>query len=264
MTSFAFTKMHGLGNDFVVIHLNGNADIITPGLIRRIADRHTGIGCDQVLVIKSTSEKNIFDYVIYNGDGSQAAHCGNGARAVARFVKDQGLSDAADLTFNMPTRTIHTHYVDNDHISVDMGNVTIEAPFDLMFNHRILSVTPVMLANPHAIIEGQLDKSELMAVGELLNHHPRFPEGVNVSVIQIENTQSLQLAVYERGAGLTQACGSAACAAVAFALNKKRVSSPCIVHMPGGQCEVACSNNNTIILTGPAVRVFEGVWHDKA
>lgn len=263
MTSFAFTKMHGLGNDFVVINVAQQSVNITPGLIRRIAHRHTGVGCDQVLVISRTLEKNTFDYAIYNSDGSQAAHCGNGARAVARFVKDQGLTDAPDLAFHMGDRTIHTHYVDNDHISVDMGSVSIEAPFDLLFNHQTLSVTPVMLANPHAIMLGKLDEAELLAVGELLNHHPRFPQGVNVSVIHIDNPQSLQLNVYERGAGITLACGSAACAAVALALKLKRVTSPCTVHMPGGDCEVAWSKNDTLILTGPAVRVFEGVWHDN-
>lgn len=264
MTSFAFTKMHGLGNDFVVINQAQQSVNITPGLVRRIANRQTGIGCDQVLVINTTDKKNAFDYVIYNGDGSQAAHCGNGARAVARFVKDHGLSDAADNTFTMLSRSIHTHYVDNDHISVDMGGVNIDSPFDLMFNHQTLSVTPVMLANPHAIIMGLLDKTELMAIGELLNHHPRFPDGVNVSIMRIENPQSLHIAVYERGVGITLACGSAACAAAALAFKLKRVTSPCTVHMPGGDCEVAWSSNDTLILTGPAVRVFEGVWHDNA
>ena len=264
MTSFAFTKMHGLGNDFVVINANKVNTPITPAMVRRMSDRHTGIGCDQVLILGNGAAADTFKYTIYNSDGSSAEHCGNGARCIARYVKENGLSTAKAVTFQMASRAIHTHYHDDDQISVDMGAVSFDPEFEVIFKHETFTIMPVMLSNPHAITIAPLDGDQLIAMGEILNHHPRFPAGVNFSAIRIIDKHHIQLDVYERGAGITQACGSAACAAAALGIKRGLLASPCTVTMPGGDCEIICTHENgPVILKGPAVRVFDGVWHDQ-
>jgi diaminopimelate epimerase len=251
--------MHGLGNDFVVIDAVKQNIELSEKIIREIADRKQGVGCDQVLVVGS-SDKADFSYTIYNADGSQALHCGNGARCVARFIHEQGLSSKNELSLAMPTQTITANIEDYEHITIAMGVPQFQDSFELP---QAIKVYPVSLGNPHAILIQEPGQSlSLEELGKILNHDKHFPDGVNVTIIKNITDKSIDIAVFERGVGPTQACGSAACASAALSLHNLLASSPVEVIMPGGSCFVAWpQQNQAIYLTGPATQVYQGEWH---
>lgn len=259
MTEFKFCKMHGLGNDFVVIDNVNQSVKLDKKTIQALADRRTGVGCDQVLLV-GPSEQADFSYTIFNADGSTALHCGNGARCVARFIHEQGLSDKTALTLAMPSQTITAEIKDYDHITIAMGIPEFSPSFEL---DPEITVHPITLGNPHAIIIKSPEQDlNLEAVGKLLNSHQNFPDGVNVTVIQTIEKNAIRINVYERGVGPTQACGSAATASAALVQHNKLAQSPVQVIMPGGQCEVTWPDPaKSIYLTGPATQVYTGTWH---
>ncbi len=262
MTSFKFCKMHGLGNDFVVIdNINQTVDL-NKDIIQKLADRRTGVGCDQVLVVGRHEEAD-FSYTIYNADGSQALHCGNGARCVARFIHEQGLSDKEALSLAMPKQTITTQIKDYEHITIAMGTPEFLPTFDIKHHSQDLTVYPVSLSNPHAIlIQEATQNLNLDELGKMLNLHQNFSDGVNVTVIKKIAENAITIAVYERGVGPTQACGSAACASAALSFKNELTASPVKVIMPGGDCQVAWPDQEkSVYLTGPAVNVYQGTWY---
>lgn len=275
-TKFKFSKMQGLGNDFVVINVTRQKILTSTALIQKIANRHYGIGCDQVLIIGHTTTPGAdFSYTIFNSDGSQAGQCGNGARCVARFVHEHGLSDKKHLVFALQSHNIHVEINDYQHIAVNMGipqfspsaipmHLTPQAPtYTVVLDGTTLTFSAVSMGNPHCVISvnAPLETFPLAQWGEALNHHPLFPDGVNVSVMHVDSRKQLSLRVFERGAGETLACGSAACAAMVCAYQLGLVDSSVIVRLPGGELSVAWEgDHHPVWMTGPAEQVFEGEW----
>lgn len=262
MTSFKFTKMHGLGNDFVVTENVTQSVHLNPEVIQALANRRTGVGCDQVLLISPSETEKDFDYKIFNADGSEALHCGNGARCVAKFIFDEGLSDKPNLTLQLPTQAITTERVSPHVFKVGMGHPEFAKRFDFTFDDSTFSIQPLSIGNPHAVIIADKPLKNFEALGKALNEHHHFPDGVNVSWVHIDEPSAISLQVFERGVGLTQACGSAACAAAATALRQGQCENEITVRMPGGDCTVAWPGEDIIYLSGPAESVYSGVWHD--
>ncbi|MGD8940422.1 MAG: diaminopimelate epimerase [Gammaproteobacteria bacterium] len=268
-----FTKMHGLGNDFVVIDAIGQAVALTRDQIRFIADRHLGVGCDQLLLVESPDRPDVeFRYRIFNADGGEVEQCGNGARCFARFVHDKRLTDKNPITVSTNTGVIELTEQEDGQVTVNMG-VPRFAPRDIPFiaDHqaeRYVVVLPsqdveigaVSMGNPHAVLlVDDVQHAPIQTWGPLLENHERFPRRANVGFMQIVDTLNIKLRVFERGVGETQACGTGACAAVAvgrtWGLLQERVN----VNLPGGQLMVQwAGEGEPVWMTGPAESVFEG------
>lgn len=257
MKPFKFTKMHGLGNDFVVIDTVSQDLSLNPELIQSIADRRLGIGCDQVLVLGKGRDEADFSYSIYNADGSQAQHCGNGARCIAKYIHEQGLSDKTQLTLALSTHNITAEQISEHVIKIAMGQPEFGKPFTLAQD----TVYPVNIGNPHAVIIAKHPPTNLQTLGEQFNRNPRFPEGVNVSWAIIKNPHHIALTVYERGVGFTLACGTAATATAAVALQQGWCEGEVVVSMAGGDCTVEWPQKTDLYLSGPAKTVFSGIWN---
>lgn len=272
--NFSFSKMQALGNDFVVIECVTQSISITKKFVQALSDRHYGVGCDQVLFI--TPSKNSaadFGYRIFNADGGEVFQCGNGARCVGLFIREKKLSDKKIITLETARGLIHIACLENNRVQVDIAKpnfdprslpfVTVEkkAPFHLHVLHRDIICNVVSVGNPHCVIENHAySDSEIIAMGEALNASAFFPEGINVGFVQYNSMDSIQLRVYERGVGMTQACGSGACAAVAVGKQCNRLSSHVFVHQPGGVLEVIWESPHDMIqLCGEARFVFEGI-----
>jgi diaminopimelate epimerase len=268
-----FTKMQGLGNDFVVI------DLITQGLklesqeIKRIADRHFGIGCDQVILIEPPIYKDSeFFYRIFNANGQEVEQCGNGARAAAKFFYESGFVTQPHFKADCLAGSIEFQMEENEAITVNLGfpefepekiPFTVEARKELYpftIDHTTLDMFVLSIGNPHAIIVlSSLEQLPLQTWGEALSKDPRFPKETNVEFIKIIDPQNIQLRVFERGVGETLSCGSGAAAAVIAAKELKLVDSRVSVHMHAGKLEVFWENpKSPVFLTGPAVSVFLG------
>lgn len=257
MSSFQFTKMHGLGNDFVVIENITQPLELDKNTIRAIADRRLGIGCDQILVLSKASGEADFNYTIYNADGSQAEHCGNGARCINKFIHDNNLSDKPRIKLQLPHHIITVEQLSEAVSRVDMGKPEFGKPFTLGQD----TVYPVNIGNPHAVILSNHPTSNLQTLGEQFNRNPRFPEGVNVSWAIIRDPHHIDLEVYERGVGFTLACGTAATATVAVAIDQGKCEGEVTVSMPGGECTVEWPHKSELYLSGVAATVYSGVWH---
>lgn len=277
--AIAFTKMHGLGNDFVVIDAIRQNISLTPEQVRFIADRHSGIGCDQLLLIESSSSENIdFHYRIYNSDGGEVGQCGNGARCLAQFVRDKGLSDKDRLTIKTSSATLQLVVEPDGQITVDMGAPRLN-PSDIPFlpgkgnagqqadrytlelaNQEAIEIGAVSMGNPHAVIQvDQVDIVPVEKLGRVIEQHELFPDRVNVGFMQILDPSHIRLRVYERGAGETLACGSGACAAVVVGNVQQVLDHNVKVDLPGGRLVVSWGGNNEhVLMTGPATIVFEG------
>lgn len=276
-TRIQFTKMHGIGNDFVILDNITQAIKITPLLIRRIADRHIGIGCDQVLIVDPPQEPLMdFTYRIFNADGIEVFQCGNGARCFGRYVYDRGLTDKTELKLNTQSGHLTVNIADPTDIQVNMGK-PIYAPDEIPL--QIKSITPLSqegryrikllgqekemtvlsLGNPHAIIfVPSLTEPPVQAAGKALQKHPAFPRGVNLTFMQVLARNHVRCRVYERGVGETLACGSAACAAVVAGILQEELNSEVKVDMEGGSLTVRINADNEVILSGPAISVFRG------
>ena len=268
-----FTKMHGLGNDFVVIDGVRQQVQLSADDVRRLADRHFGVGCDQVLLLEPPRRPAAdFTYRIFNADGGEVEHCGNGARCAARFVLAQGLSDRTTLTFDTLGGLVRPRLLDDGRVEVDMGvptfepaRIPFEAPaealdYPLEVDGEIVTVAALAIGNPHAVLRvPDVDRAPVATLGPCIERHARFPRRVNVGFLQVIDRHQGRLRVYERGAGETLACGSGACAAFVAAVRWGLLDSPARLHLPGGTLDLAWAGpGQPVYLTGPAVTVFEG------
>lgn len=268
-----FTKMHGLGNDFMVVDLITQRARLRPEQVRALADRRLGVGFDQLLTVEPPQNPDMdFRYRIYNADGSEAESCGNGARCFARFVRDQRLTHRRDIHVETAGGPLTLHVENNDRIRVDMGRprfAPAALPFDaaedrpvhaLEVDGQTLQIGAVSMGNPHAVLRvDDVDSAPVATLGPAIGQHPRFPKGVNAGFMQVVSTQHIRLRVFERGSGETLACGTGACAAVASGIRQGVLKSPVRVRLPGGELEIAWpAEDAALIMTGPAERVFDG------
>ena len=279
-----FTKMHGAGNDFIVIDaINQDIDF-TPAQWQRLADRRFGIGADQILVVeKSRLSGCDFRYRIYNNDGGEVEQCGNGARAFVKFVSEKGLSDKRSIRVETMAGIIAPRLESDGSITVDMGAPVLEpklVPFDadglagvaegtdvlwpleldMPSGKASVLVSVVSMGNPHAVqVVDDVDTQDLETSGPLIEHHPRFPRRVNAGYMQIVDRHHAKLRVYERGAGETLACGTGACAAAVAGIRRGLLDSPVRISARGGQLSIDWQGaGQPVLMTGPAVTVFEG------
>jgi diaminopimelate epimerase len=268
-----FTKMHGLGNDFVVIDAIRQRVELDPATIRHLADRHRGIGCDQLLLVEPPQLPDTdFHYRIFNADGSEVEQCGNGARCFARFVLDQGLTDRTEIPVGTAAGAIRLFVEPDGQIRVDMGVPILEPariPFladeealsyELEVYGETLTIGAVSMGNPHAVLLVEdTDTAPVARLGPLIESHPRFPRRVNVGFMQVLAPDHIRLRVYERGAGETQACGTGACAAVVSSRRQGRLAPRVRVSLPGGDLVIEWTGSEQpVSMIGPAQRVFEG------
>ena len=270
-----FTKMHGLGNDFMMVDLVSQRAHIYPDTIRKLADRRTGIGFDQLLTVSPPDDPNAdFRYTIFNADGSEAEQCGNGARCFLRFVRDQGLTTKSFLRLQTISGQISCRLEKDGNITVNMGTPILQPariPFiadsqqilyELEQPHsaEVTTASVVNVGNPHAVISVKdLDNAPIVSLGPIIESHERFPEKVNVGFMQILSRTQIRLRVYERGVGETQACGSGACAAIVAGRLQGLLDEHIEVELPGGKLELRWAGENTpIMMKGPARRIYEG------
>ena len=278
MTTLNFTKMHGLGNDFIVINALNQPIDWTADNIKTWSDRHTGIGFDQLLVIEtSENERCDFKYRIFNADGSEVEQCGNGARCFARFVADKGLSNKQEIRVETARGVIVPRLLDSGLVVVNMGKPRLmpsEIPFvpaageaDDALTHIVLvglesvPLSCVNMGNPHAVLlVDDVDTAPVARWGEAIESNEQFPERVNVGFMQVLDEGHIRLRVYERGAGETQACGTGACAAVVAGvrLGLLQAASSIRVSLPGGDLHIEWQPGDDVMMTGPVQTVFEG------
>lgn len=268
-----FTKMHGLGNDFVVIDATARPVKLEPGQLRLLADRHFGVGCDQVLLVEAPRCPGTdFRYRIFNADGGEVEQCGNGARCFVRYVRERGLTDKDEIVVETAGGIIRPRIEADGRVTVDMGPPRF-APGDIPFiageeaiqyeldvAGRRVAIGAVSMGNPHAVLQvNDVDAAPVAEVGAALECHPRFPSRVNVGFMQIVDPTRIRLRVFERGAGETLACGTGACAAVAVGRRRGLLDEEVAVDLPGGRLTVRWSgDDNPVWMTGPAERVYEG------
>jgi diaminopimelate epimerase len=268
-----FTKMHGAGNDFVVFDGVTRPVPLTPEKIRRLADRHFGIGCDQVLLVeRPTASGADFRYRIFNADGGEVEQCGNGARCFVRFVRDRRLTAKDEIAVETLSGMIYPRLEPDGNITVNMGvprldpaavpfeASTRENVYDLEVNGRKVNVTVLSMGNPHAVqVVPEVDSAPVNTQGPLIERHPRFPQRVNAGYMQIVDRGHIRLRVYERGAGETLACGTGACAAVVAGRQRGLLDDKVDVKLLGGTLRVSwAGEGQPVWMTGPAVTVFEG------
>jgi diaminopimelate epimerase len=279
-----FTKMHGAGNDFVVIDaINQHIDF-TPAQWQHLGDRRFGVGADQILLVETSTVPGCdFRYRIFNSDGGEVEQCGNGSRAFAKFVAEKGLTDQRRISVETKAGIIAPRLEDNGSITVDMGAPVLEAarvPFDaeglqgrqqgddtlwpllleLGGSREDVLISVVSMGNPHAVqVVEDVDAAPLELTGPLIEHHVRFPNRVNAGFMQIVDRHHIKLRVFERGVGETLACGTGACAAAVAGIRRGLLDSPVRVDARGGQLAIAWDGpGQPVWLTGPAVTVFEG------
>jgi diaminopimelate epimerase len=268
-----FTKMHGLGNDFVVVDAVSQDIALTPEQARLLADRHFGVGCDQILVVeKATRPDADFRYRIFNADGGEVEQCGNGARCFVRFVREKGLTDKREIRVETKCGLITPRLEDNGEVTVDMGLPRFEpshVPFvtesdalvqPLQAGARSVDITALSMGNPHAVqLVDDVRLAPVAELGPLIENHPRFPQRVNAGFMQVVDRHAIRLRVFERGAGETLACGTGACAAAAAGIARGLLDSPVRVTTHGGDLAIAWAGpGQPVLMTGPAVTVFDG------
>ena len=273
-----FTKMHGLGNDFVVIDAVRQSISLSADQIRHLADRRFGIGCDQLLLVEPAQQAGVdFRYRIFNADGSEVQQCGNGARCFARFVREQGLSDKDSIVVETASGVITLYHESGDRVRVNMGvpnfaprslpflAETEQSEYPLEVAGETLSVGAVSMGNPHLVL--RVENTDLAPVGELgpqLESHPMFPQRVNVGFMQVLDSDRIRLRVYERGAAETLACGTGACAAVAVGRRWGLLGELVTVSLPGGDLQIRwAGEGEPLWMSGPAVTVFEGTIENE-
>ena len=269
-----FTKMHGLGNDFVVFDAISQEVVLSAGQIRFIADRHFGIGCDQVLLVEPPRlPATEFHYRIFNADGGEVEQCGNGARCFARFVRDQGLTDSDTIDVGTARGRIRLSFEADGNVRVDMGVprfAPAEIPFDAPAESDSYSIDVagnaveigvVSMGNPHAVLlVDDVTSAPVDRLGPAIEHHPRFPGRVNVGFMSIGGRDRIHLRVFERGSGETLACGTGACAAVVVGRRRGLLDEHVRVRLPGGELMVSWAGNDSPVwMSGPATRVFDGI-----
>jgi len=268
-----FSKMHGLGNDFVVFDGISQEVRLSPEQIRHIAHRRFGIGCDQVLLVESTAMPEAdFRYRIFNADGTEVEQCGNGARCFARFVIEEGLTDKRSIPVETSAGLITLEALDDGQVTVDMGVPRLEpdeipfqadhraVEYDLDVRGQTFQVAAVSMGNPHAVLRvPDVQAAPVKELGATIERHPRFPNRVNVGFMKVVDSGHIQLRVFERGAGETMACGTGACAAVVAGRMQGLLDDTVEVSLPGGQLVIKWPERESpVMMTGPATQVFKG------
>ena len=277
-----FTKMQGAGNDFVVLDGVSRPVEMTPQRARQIADRHFGVGCDQILLVEKSRRADAdFRYRIWNADGGEVEQCGNGARCFVRFVHDKGLTKKTEIRVETLSGVIAPHLEPDGRVSVDMGAPLLQlelVPFEAHGLHPVqggrrwplrvagrgIEVAVLSMGNPHAVqTVADVDAAPVKEEGPLIEHHPRFPKRTNAGYMQVVDRSSVRLRVWERGAGETLACGTGACAAVVTGIREGLLDDTVRVATRGGQLTIRWAGgendpNRSVWMTGPAVTVFEG------
>ncbi len=268
-----FTKMHGLGNDFVVIDTINQAINLNSEQFAFIADRKLGIGCDQILLVERSDTPNaLFRYRIFNADGGEVEQCGNGARCFALFVRQQGLTDANEIPVITNSGLITLHIIGDDQVRVDMGvpqllpdNIPFhadkqQAVYTLEYEQQAIQLSAISMGNPHAVIVvNDIATAPVATLGAAIESHPSFPQRVNVGFMQIINRKHIQLRVFERGVGETRACGTGACAAAVAGQLRNLLDQHVTVTLPGGILSIEWQGKNSpVMMTGPAQTVFTG------
>ena len=269
-----FTKMHGIGNDFIVINALDTPQPFDAARIRQLAHRRFGIGFDQMLVVEPPSNAEAeFDYRIFNADGGEVENCGNGARCFARYVRDKGLTTSREIPVMTSTGLMTLVVGEEDGlVTVAMATPMLQpekVPFvadaeadlyALEVGDETFDVGVASIGNPHVVLQvDATDKAEVERLGPLIETHPRFPERVNVGFMQVIQRNEIRLRVFERGVGETLACGTGACAAVVVGVNQGLLERDVTVHLRGGDLNVQWPDNNTsVLMTGPCETVFEG------
>ncbi|MDS4015064.1 MAG: diaminopimelate epimerase [Candidatus Accumulibacter sp.] len=269
-----FVKMHGLGNDFVVIDGVRQSICLSGEQLRFLANRNFGVGCDQILLVERATRPDVdFRYRIFNADTREVEQCGNGARCFVRFVHEQGLTDKREIRVETRGGIIVPRLEDDGSVTVDMG-VPVLAPEQIPFpgagaelvqtlplsDCESVSITPVSMGNPHAVqMVSDVDSAPVARQGPQIASHARFPQGVNAGFMQVVDEHRIRLRVFERGAGETLACGTGACAAVVAGIARALLVSPVQVDARGGSLNIAWQGRATPVhLSGPAVTVFKG------
>ncbi|MEY4960303.1 MAG: hypothetical protein RL610_482 [Pseudomonadota bacterium] len=269
---FKFTKMQGLGNDFVVIDAVNQSVCLSPAQRRLLADRHFGVGCDQILLVEGAVGDADFRYRIYNADGGEVEQCGNGARCFVRYVHDRGMTQKNEIRVETSGGLIIPRLEANGEVSVNMGMPKFEPkqiPFiaekramtySIDISGRQVEISAVSLGNPHAVqLVEDVDGAPVITEGALIENHPSFPKRVNAGYMQVVDRTHIRLRVYERGAGETLACGTGACAAVVIGIERGLLQSTVQVNMRGGDLTVRWEGEDQPVwMTGPAVTVFDG------
>lgn len=270
---FHFSKMHGLGNDFMVVDCITQNVFFSQDLIRRLADRHTGVGFDQLLVVEAPYDPETdFHYRIFNADGSEVEQCGNGARCFARFVRLKGLTNKYSISVSTKKGKMILDVEDDGEVTVNMGVPEFEPnkiPFKakqkektyiMRAGDKTLFCGAVSMGNPHVVtVVDDVDTADVGTLGPLLESHERFPERVNAGFMQVVSRDHIRLRVYERGAGETQACGSGACGAVAVGILQGLLDESVKVSLPGGELHISWQGpGKPLFMTGPANHVFDG------
>jgi len=275
-----FTKMHGAGNDFIVVDAINQQVDLSVDQWRRLADRRFGIGADQILVVERPLDADVdFRYRIFNNDGGEVEQCGNGSRAFVRFVVDKGLTQARSIRVQTMSGIITPRLENDGSVTVDMGAprlVPADVPFDetglagmvqgddtlwpLPVGDETVFVSVVSMGNPHAVqVVDDVDAAPVEETGPLIERHVRFPKRVNAGYLQVIDRHHIRLRVFERGAGETLACGTGACAAVVAGIRRGLLDSPVRVSARGGELSIAWAGpDQPVYLSGPAVSVFEG------
>src|SRR3989338_1670411 len=268
-----FTKMHGAGNDFVMLDGVRQDIALTPEQLRLFADRHFGVGCDQILIVEKTENKEAdFRYRIFNSDGGEVEQCGNGARCFMRFVHDQKLTAKREIVVETHSGLISPRLEQDGRVTVNMGAPIFEPshiPFDggsgaasepLEVEGRTLRISALSMGNPHAVpLADDIEQAPVKELGPLIERHPRFPRRVNAGFMQVMDRHSIRLRVYERGAGETLSCGTGACAAVVAGIRRNLLDSPVNVATRGGSLSISWDGDAADVqMTGPAITVFTG------
>ena len=268
-----FTKMQGAGNDFVVLDGVSQRLALTPAQLRRLADRHFGVGCDQILLVEPPRAAGTdFRYRIFNADGGEVEQCGNGARCFVRFVRERGLTDKSEIRVETAAGIIAPRMEADGEVTVNMGAPVFEAkriPFvtdsdvlvqPLDVGGTMVQITAVSMGNPHAVqVAADVDAAPVPTQGPLIERHARFPQRVNAGYMQVLDRSRIRLRVYERGAGETLACGTGACAAVVVGIRRGLLDSRVRVSTRGGDLTIRWEGgDNPVWMAGPAVTVFEG------
>ena len=268
-----FTKMHGAGNDFVVIDLISQRYKLRPRDVRLLADRHFGVGCDQVLVVEAPHNPEVdFRYRIYNADGNEVEQCGNGARCFARFVLEKKLTTKRVITVETAAGIIELRMRNRQDVEVNMGVPEFEpaaipfaaaaraASYPLLVDGATLEIGALSMGNPHAVVRiDSAPDAPVARLGPLIEAHPDFPRRVNAGFMEVVSDQAIRLRVYERGVGETLACGTGACAAVVYGITRGWLRDLVTVELPGGKLSISwAGQGQPVIMTGPTEVVFEG------
>ncbi len=268
-----FTKMHGTGNDFVVLDGVREQILLSPEQLRLLADRHFGVGCDQILLVEKAQDSDAdFRYRIFNADGGEVEQCGNGARCFVRFVHEQGLTEKREIVVETLAGRITPRLEEDGRVTVNMG-VPVFVPERIPFTDgfgkvsepldvagEILDITALSMGNPHAVqVVKDIEAAPVDMLGPLIEKHPRFPKRVNAGFMQVNERHHIMLRVYERGSGETLSCGTGACAAVVAGILRGLVDSPVVVATRGGTLTIVWKGDGQpVLMTGPTMTVFTG------